>query len=270
MKLSTHIANRFLTDETLPAEMLETHMNRIKEQAIKNHQPLPEPGNYASTAWLLNPKESKNYILADTVTSKLELIKIDPPFRYTIFHTLPNGKRTYICPNNIVVRTVKRDDRLHVAMLHYSTTEKYLNWHIWYASTASGVSSIDPSQMHAVYGDGKQFTGVFDTNTIGMAERLAYYTLCFMHFTEVSEEILKAGARVGTKKSGKIVNDIPKDLILVNSKWNITAIRTEGFQVKGHIALRWSGPGKTLPKFVFIEPFEKKGYIRKAGKLVQE
>jgi hypothetical protein len=80
--------------------------------------------------------------------------------------------------------------------------------------------------------------------------------------------LVEPGRKYGTKKSGKLINtftDIP--LTIVNSKWNITSIRTEGFEVKGHFALRWTGEGRKIPKMVFIEPFQKNGYMRKSMKL---
>ena len=76
---------------------------------------------------------------------------------------------------------------------------------------------------------------------------------------------MKPGEKSGTKKSGKIINSLPVPITIINSKWNITSIRTDGFNVSGHFALYWTGEGRRIPKMIFREPYEKKGYVRKAA-----
>lgn len=75
---------------------------------------------------------------------------------------------------------------------------------------------------------------------------------------------MKPGEKKGTKKSGKIINELPFPLTIINSKWNVTSVRTEGWYVSGHFALRWTGKGREVAKMVFIQPFEKHGMVRKA------
>ena len=87
-----------------------------------------------------------------------------------------------------------------------------------------------------------------------------------MYLSENTEVLLEAGRKTGTKKSGKVINTLPIPLTIVDSNWNITSIRTDGFNVSGHFAIRWVGEGRTEAKMVYISPYEKSGYVRKSKK----
>jgi len=88
-------------------------------------------------------------------------------------------------------------------------------------------------------------------------------------FTELSEleiVMLKPNGRFGTRKSGKFVNESKHNITIIDSTWNKLIIRTEGFSVSGHLRLQRYGEGRKEVKLIFIEEFEKHGYIRRARK----
>ena len=82
-----------------------------------------------------------------------------------------------------------------------------------------------------------------------------------MYLSENEEMTIPAGAKYGTRKSGKIINSLPFPVTTVTSKWNITSIRTDGFEVSGHLRLQPTNAGT---KMIFIAPFMKHGYKRTA------
>ena len=94
-------------------------------------------------------------------------------------------------------------------------------------------------------------------------ERFIYSLLCFVYLADNEEVLVPAGRTYGTRKSGKLVNCTPFAMTIINSKWNITSIRTDGFGVSPHIAVRYIGVGRTIPRIVFIDAFRKHGYVRK-------
>lgn len=85
-----------------------------------------------------------------------------------------------------------------------------------------------------------------------------------MFLSENEEVILMPNQKSGTKKSGKIINQLKVPLTIVDSKWNITSINNTGFDVSGHFRLQPYGVGMQETKMIFIEPFRKNGYVRKA------
>jgi len=92
-----------------------------------------------------------------------------------------------------------------------------------------------------------------------------YRLLCFFFFSKNEERIVNAGKSYGTKKQhDALSNDLDVPVTIINSNWNVTSIRTDGFAVSGHFRLQPCGVRNEDRKMIFIEPFMKNGYIRKA------
>ena len=92
---------------------------------------------------------------------------------------------------------------------------------------------------------------------------------CYVELCDNEYIIVEPKAKYGTQKQGKIINTTPFPITIINNTWNITTIRSEGFPVSGHTALFWTGPGRKVPKILYIEPYMKDGYTRKSGKELQ-
>lgn len=91
-------------------------------------------------------------------------------------------------------------------------------------------------------------------------------------FTELSEtEICELRPRqsVGTKKQGKTLNESNSNVTIVDSSWNKMLVRTDGFKVTGHLRLQPCGPELKYRKLIYIDEFEKQGYVRNAKKETQ-
>ena len=71
-------------------------------------------------------------------------------------------------------------------------------------------------------------------------------------------------------ENGVIMNCTPFMVRFIDSSWLRTIVRTEGFMVSGHFRLQPYGIGRCERKLIYIQPFEKHGYVRRAKKLVYE
>ena len=97
--------------------------------------------------------------------------------------------------------------------------------------------------------------------------------LLFVELSEPTIEIVKDNQKVKLDDSweksmdGKVKNESGVNVILVNTMWNKVIINDSGFSVKGHIRIQPYGPGRTLYKPIWIDEFQKSGYIRGIEKL---
>lgn len=66
-----------------------------------------------------------------------------------------------------------------------------------------------------------------------------------------------------SKKEGKIVNKFDLSVFVVDSSWNQLIIRSDGFAVSGHFRMQPCGKGMLNRKLIWINAFQKKGYVRK-------
>jgi len=97
--------------------------------------------------------------------------------------------------------------------------------------------------------------------------------LLFIELSEPVIEIIKDNQKIKLNNDweksmdGKVKNESGVNVILVNTLWNKVIINDSGFSVKGHIRIQPYGPGRTLYKPIWIDEFQKSGYIRGIEKL---
>lgn len=241
MILDRHIANRLITDFSFTKELVE--LFHTKEQIQQ------ETSAYMTSLALLHPLKNKNFVITNSIINNLELLKFKD-LDWSVFYHLSDQKKTFILPDNNVLRIWIYEGYIHFLFLDM----------IMYDKDNGNLLSI----LFYIDKVKHEKCSHFKHQDVKEREEFIYKLMCFFFLTENEEITIKSGHRYGVRKSGKIVNKLPFDVIFVNKNWNITSIRNEGFQVSGHFAIRWSGEGRAIPKIVFIEPFEKKGYVRKA------
>lgn len=89
--------------------------------------------------------------------------------------------------------------------------------------------------------------------------------MTFVELSELTVLNLKPGKRVKEKKE-KYINESGNDMmVIVDSVWNVRGIRTEGFDVTGHLRMQPCGINREDRKLIFIEGYRKNGYVRAAG-----
>jgi hypothetical protein len=89
--------------------------------------------------------------------------------------------------------------------------------------------------------------------------------LMFLHFVEMEEKFIKAKTKPkGISKKGKDVNLSDFDAYIVGCPY-FTKIYVEGgFEVSGHWRLQPYGEGSQQRKMIYIQPYVKSGYTRRA------
>lgn len=263
MVLRNHIAWRFLTDRSLIYEMCgETHLgdwkNLIDQAKTKMGPEDLEPSEELESFIELVRPSLDVYYVTQTVLDNLDLLKVSRTgnhFDWTVFKNLKNQKVTLILPDNKLLRVFITAPGLQMFWLTFSKfknggekIEGNMKWVMLYLDTDTG-----------------KLCEHFDHKDAVAIEEFIYKLMCFFYLTENDELQIQSGKKYGSKKSpDNMLNDFKFPVTVVNSRWNITTIRTEGFTVSGHFRLQPCGIGFIDRKIIFIEPFEKQGYVRKA------
>ena len=264
MIIKNHIAYRFLTDDTLHFELMETMFPKQWQALINKEKSSKDIGpEIAAFYALVSPKDQKAYYVTETVMDKLDLLKVNKKqtdkgehYDWTVFKDLPDCKKTFIMPDNRLLRIFITQEAICFCYITFKkdpNNKHYgrIHWVLFYVSRDTGEQCDH-----------------FQHQDVQSIETFVYKLLCFVFLSENEEIVIKPGAKVGTRKQGKIINpfsDIP--LTVINSRWNITTIRDEQFTVSGHFAIRWTSEGRKIAKMVWINPFIKEGYVRKAKNL---
>lgn len=271
MKLINHIANRVLTDKLLPFEVV-THMfpdwesvmdGKLVGQTLFNVNKVPVElkGGVAEYrqrckdifSLFETPSNHKPYYCTESMLKCLDLLKIEKQgdhYNWTYFKSLKDGFYTFIFPDNAVLRMRIIASTMEFVHIKYTPVEGLqgnMAWTMFYLDRVTG-----------------QLCDHFNHPDVKAIEKFVYSLLCFVYMSETEEVLVAAGSRYGTRKTGKIVNTSPFPMIVITSKWNITSIRTDAIGVRAHFAIRHTGPGRNTPRVVFINAFEKQGYVRRA------
>lgn len=261
MKLDKHIAYRFLTDDSLMFEICEKmhpDFKEILESADAEEEfSIMRAAPVISLLTLLDRNDQKAYWLTETVLSKLDMLKVskqkimgEDHYDWTVFKNVPDQKATFIFPDNSLLRIRFDNKNIHFIHISYSPEDKdngQMNWVCFFLNMETN-----------------EFSDNFSHIDVQSIEKFIYRLLCFFYLADNEYKLLTPGQKHGTRKTGKVINSLPINLTIVDNNWNVTSIRTEGFDVKGHFATRWVGKGRKTAKVVFIKPFKKKGYIRRA------
>lgn len=97
--------------------------------------------------------------------------------------------------------------------------------------------------------------------------------LLFIELSEPQIEIVKDNQKIKLGNNwektldGKVKNESGVNVTLVNTLWNKVIINDSSFAVRGHIRIQPYGPGRTLYKPIWIDEFQKSGYIRGIEKI---
>ena len=87
----------------------------------------------------------------------------------------------------------------------------------------------------------------------------------FMDYAEIEEKTIKAGTKSkGVSKKSGDTNLSEFDVKRIDSMYFTRIHREEGFSVSGHFRLQPCGEGMRDRKLIYINPFEKNGYTRRA------
>lgn len=93
--------------------------------------------------------------------------------------------------------------------------------------------------------------------------------LAFMQFAETETQDVEP--RKKKKVFGeKLKNDTGFKIRVVGCEWYTTLVRSEGFDVRGHFRLQPFGRNMEQRKLIWINPFKKHGYTRRAQIIINE
>lgn len=286
MKLDNHIARKFLTDPDFPLGIVEKMYPEAKKAVVAGEDDPPQMQAAAKLYVLLGTENQRAYYITESVLSKLDMLKVSMKTEYamasgatsqkyeasvldeqhmqttmsydwSMFDKIPYQKITLILPDNQLYRIMFSDRFLsfaHISCIPMSATENATPFNATKHRVLWSLGFVSREQRPRVsknWNDGQ----------IRTIEGTMYKLLCFLFMTENEEIIVQPGAKHGTRKQGKVINSLPIAVTVVNNNWNITSIRTEGFPVSGHLRVQ---PTKEGPKLIFIEPFKKHGYVRRA------
>lgn len=93
--------------------------------------------------------------------------------------------------------------------------------------------------------------------------------LCFIKHVDLETKVVNA-KRKDFHIGQKYVNETNHNIEILDSTWFTTIVRSEAFKVGGHFRMQPCGKDLAERKLIWISPFEKNGYTKKAKILTSQ
>lgn len=272
MKLENHVVKKLLIDPVgFAAEVIEA-MSDTGMGQLRNKEGEIDLDAYDDIIHMLSGSGNKTYYITNSVTEHLELFdtkKCMDANGWSVFKSLGDFKKTYILPD-MHPSYAKYGGSSYLRVFKHGNMIQFFHNTCKFLPPEERTRHID-SQMYFVILyinlETNEMCHHFQSNDGKSLAPMLYALMCFVELCDNEIHIVPPKAKYGTQKTGKIINTTPFPITVINKNWNITTIRSKGFPVSGHIALFWTGPGRTVPKMLYVQPYMKNGYTRKAGKL---
>ena len=195
---------------------------------------------------------NKNYVFSQKAIAiansiKLDITKFDP----VILASLTEGKMcTFLCGKNLAFRYWYRNKQLLGMILEFDEKSgliHYVNFRLKSSDSSYYFPQDNPYTMRWK-----------DTYFIQFLKMLF-----FLEFSDVEYKLLCPNQKYGTKREGNYLNGTKRNITIVDSNWNIITVNNNGFTVSGHLRFQPIGKDRMGRKLIFIEEFDKSGYIKR-------
>lgn len=90
--------------------------------------------------------------------------------------------------------------------------------------------------------------------------------LLFLEFVDIDLKTVSHNNKYKPRSGQPVKNRTGDDIIIADINWSKDIERNTPFAVSGHWRMQRCGPGLSKVKLIWIKPFQKEGYRRKAGK----
>lgn len=210
---------------------------------------------------------NQNYLVKTTALEMVKKIPVDTPkFDIKFLKNLPVKKATFLLGKDLSMKYYKTADNVYAVFFRLEDTPEgeAFTWTWLRIEMTTGKIVLPVFEKYMEAKDSEH--SILQTKPFEDAEfKLFVQLLLFVELSELEIEVLEPKRKTGTKKTGKYLNDSEKNVAIVDSKWNVVSVNNTGFLVDGHWRLQPCGEGRLKRKMIWIDTFEKKGYIRRGN-----
>ncbi len=271
MKLENHIVRKVIEN---PSDFTIEIIEAIKGKTVTTED--IDSNKFNDIIHVMNNKTNKNYYVTKSVIEKLRLLDTKKCMQlegWKLFMNLPDFKKTYILPD-MPTDYSKYGGSGYVRVAKYGDILFFVHVSSKFIAPSLRTPTLD-SNMYTVilYVDMRnEGEGMCNHWNSADGQSLAPFLFSLMCFVELCDNetiVVEPKGKYGTQKQGKFINTFPCSITVINNTWNITKVRHGTIEVIGHAQIYWTGPGRTIPKLLFKEPFTKEGYTRRSGKQLE-
>lgn len=175
--------------------------------------------------------KNRNYLMTQPALNISSRIKIDEGrFDVRFLSKIPDKKITFMLDRHLMIRYRKSGNNIFAVRINTELTPEGRE-HLTYLSFKINIDNEHIDYM------GNPDAPLTDPKFIQFLQ-----LLIFTELSELETVVLKPKEKThGTRRDGKYVNESSQTVVIVDSTWNKTVIREDGFSVRGHLRLQACG-----------------------------
>ena len=183
-------------------------------------------------------------------------LELSDKFNAIFLSKIPDGRKfTYLMGKHKFFSALKENGIIRAYCVWFEQRDDRL-WYLMYDSASFNTKTGD-------YSLGERLSPLYKNENMLLFLKL----MTFIELSDLVTAKLKPGAKHVIGKE-KYINESGADVcVIVDSKWNVCGVRTDGFGVSGHLRLQACGKDLNDRKLIYVEEFQKTGYVRTAGKV---
>jgi hypothetical protein len=170
----------------------------------------------------------------------------------------------YLINSNIIYIKVIKEEGKAAHMTSITTTKEGIVLSCFFS-----VGFDEPAISY--FPEGLQMSnGPLENFTVFAFESLVFHL--FKHYSEIEIKEVCRNKKEKVKGDDRpLFNELPVSILHLNSTWFTEIIRSEGFDVRGHMRRQpyKKETGEWHHKLIWINPFRKNGYHRRAQKVIE-
>lgn len=249
MLLSASYAAHFATNEKFRNRIIKTHVESYYEERpnfdewVRLTQDSTPEDYFLEARYLIEGgvEDTQVFLVRQTAQDIAKKINIKEEKKFDYLKRIPDGDYMFIISNDEFIKFFKIESRLVILACQRNSGEHYCMFNFM---LSNGYEQIGDDAMSHKYAQ-------------------LFFQLCiFWQFAKPEVVVLPAGRKLGTRREGKVTNNAPFAVTILDKMWNKMVIRNEEFDVSGHLRLQPCGKGNLDRELIWIDDFKKKGYVR--------
>lgn len=200
---------------------------------------------------LFKEKRFRKLILSERTKNNLVNYSVPKGIRYDVLRSIPNRRDSILIDKNNLLRYIKTDDKITGMLDYYEPDGGVYNkcFHIDLIDNKITISSSQSNNRESL----RQEFGNFIDNFFNKFMVVVTY----LELTPVTLNVIEGGKSFKVSSVEKIKNETKKSIIIVNTNWNTETISLQDISVRGHWRLQPYGIGRSMFKYIYINPFKK-------------
>lgn len=210
-----------------------------------------------------------NFLIRETAQEMIMKIPLNEKFDVKFLRRIKNKKATFLFGKYFTVRYYKEGDNIYCFFLFISDSNDgdMLNCLFSRIDLVTGEITFPTNSGDCRFNLDNIPMKKLGENPVAQL-KMFIQTLLFVELSDIEINILPPNRKIGTRKNN-VFNRSHSDITVVDSKWNTISVRTDSFLVSGHWRMQPCGFEMKERKLIWIDTFEKNGYVRNRSKINQ-